>query len=136
MVISWRARLFAPATIVLFAIALWRNSAGDGLRALVCLGLAIATAMLWAILAARASVDPATPLRQFIPRLTFFVVVGSVFLALMRWQTDWRITVIEAGFAILYSAMGVIAIRALDAPRPDPRLTPIAGGKAAPRNRD
>ncbi|MBF6559094.1 MAG: hypothetical protein IVW56_02300 [Candidatus Binataceae bacterium] len=134
--ISWRAGIFAPATIGLFAIALWRNSAGDGLRALVCLGLAIATAMLWAILAARASDDPATPLRQFIPRLTFFVVIGSVFLALMRWQTDWRITVIETGFAILYILMGVIAIRALDAAHRGPRLTPIAGGKAAPRNRD
>jgi hypothetical protein len=132
--ISWRAWVFAPLMLALFVIALWRYNAGDELVGLVCFGLAISAAMIWVVLAARASADPASPLRQFIPRITLFVVLGSSFLAFSRWNTDRRITAIEVGFAVIYIVAGYAAIRGLDAPRKRSRLTPIAGGRSAPRD--
>ena len=133
--ISWRAWVFVPTIVVLFVIAFWRYNAGDELIGLVSFGLAISIAMIWAAMAARASGNPDSPLRQFIPRITLFVVLGASFLAWSRWNTDRRITAIEAGFAIFYLIAGYMATRGLDAGRKRAQLTPIRGGKSNPRNR-
>jgi hypothetical protein len=130
--LSWRALVFAPLMLALFFLALWFNGAGAATRALICLGLTFSIAMVWVILAARASDNPDSPLRRFIPRMTIFLVLGTAFLAASRWSTDRRISAMEAGFAALYIIAAYVAMRSFGAGRKRPHLTAVADRKRSP----
>lgn len=133
--LSWRAMVFGPLTLALFFLALWFNGTGAATFALVCLGLTFSVAMVWVILAARASENPDSPLRRFIPRMTIFLVLGTAFLAASRWNTDRRISAMEAGFAAFYIIAAYIAMRSFDAKRKRPQLSALSGGNRSPRAR-
>jgi len=130
--VSWRAIVFAPAAVVLFALSLYFNNAAKQFPALVCLGVTFALATTWLALAARATHNPDSPIRLFIPRLTVFIVLGTAFLAAMQWSIDRRITAMEIGFAAFYIVAGWFGIRGFDARfrRPELRVVP---GKKPPR---
>ena len=85
--------------------------------------------MLWVILAARASDNPESPLRAFIPKMTAFLVLGTAFVAAARWNIDPRLSAIEVGFAGFYIIVGYAAIKIFDAKVKRPRLTAVNGGK-------
>jgi predicted membrane channel-forming protein YqfA (hemolysin III family) len=130
--LSWRAIVFAPAAVVLFALSLYFNNAQKQFPALVCLGGTFAFVMVWLALAARATANPDSPIRMFIPRLTVFIVLGTAFLAAMQWSIDRRIAAMEAGFAAFYIVAGWFGVRGFDARfrRPELRVVP---GKKPPR---
>ncbi len=132
LMISWRAITFAPAIVAMFALALYFNNSNDQFRGLACLGATFALAMVWLLLAARASENPASPMRMFIPRITAFIVLGTAFLGATRWSVDARITAMEAGFALFYIAAGWLAVRSFDARHRRPELK-VVGGKKPPR---
>ena len=119
---TWRAIVFGPLAIALFFMALWFNDASTDARGPICLGLSFSVAMVWVILAARASENPNSPLRGFIPKMTTFIVLGTAFVAAARWNIDRRISVIEAGFAGFYIITGYLAKRIFDTKRNPPQL--------------
>ncbi len=132
LAISWRAITFAPTIVALFALALYFSNSNDQFRGLACLGATFALAMVWLLLAARASENPASPIRMFIPRITAFIVLGTAFLGATRWSVDARITAMEAGFALFYIVAGWIAMHGFDARQRHPELK-LVGGKHPPR---
>jgi len=132
--LSWRALVFGPLTLALFLLSQWFNGTGAATLALVCLGLTFSLAMVWVILAARASDNPDSPLRRFIPRMAIFLVLGTAFLAASRWNTDRRISAMEAGFAAFYIIAAYIAMRSFDAKRKRPQLTAVSDRKRSRRD--
>ena len=127
--ISWRGIVFAPAAVVLFVLSLYFNNAEQQFPALACLGATFALVTAWLALAARATANPESPIRMFIPRLTVFIVLGTAFLAAMQWRIDRRIAAMEAGFAAFYIVVGWFGIRGFDARFRRPEL------KAVPRKK-
>ena len=91
--------------------------------------------MGWVILAAREAEYSDSPLRNFVPRLTVWLVLGSVVLGTMQWNVDRRITAMEAGFAILYVVAAGAAIRILNRRPKRPQLTALSGGNLERRQR-
>ncbi|MGD0289284.1 MAG: hypothetical protein ABSC63_06475 [Candidatus Binataceae bacterium] len=122
LTMTWRALVFGPLAAALFFLALWFNDQRLDARGPICLGMSFAVAMLWVVLAARASDNPNSPLRGFIPKMTAFLVLGTAFVAAARWSTDKRISVIEVGFAAFYIVAGYLAVRMFDAKRNRPQL--------------
>jgi hypothetical protein len=122
LTMTWRALVFGPLAAALFFLALWFNDQRLDARGPICLGMSFAVAMLWVILAARASDNPNSPLRGFIPKMTAFLVLGTAFVAAARWSTDKRISAIEVGFAAFYIVAGYLAVRMFDAKRHRPQL--------------
>jgi hypothetical protein len=127
--LSWRPLVLGPLATVLFFMALWLNDGGTALLGIILLDLSFCVAMLWVVLAARASDNLNSPLRAFIPKLTAFLVLGAAFLAATRWRTDPRISAMELGFAALYVMAGYVANRIFDAKSKGPQLKAISGRK-------
>jgi hypothetical protein len=115
LTMSWRALVFGPLAAALFFLALWFNDERLDARGPICLGLSFAVAMVWVILAARASDNPNSPLRGFVPKMSAFLVLGTAFVAAARWNTDKRISAIEVGFAAFYIIAGYLAVRTFGA---------------------
>jgi hypothetical protein len=127
--LSWRAIIFAPAAVVFFALSLYFNSLAKQFPALACLGMTFALVTTWLALSARATANPDSPIRIFIPRLTVFIVLGTAFLAAMNWSIDRRITAMEIGFAAFYIVTGWFGIRGFDARFRRPELRVVPGKK-------
>ena len=124
----WRLAILGPLTALLFTLAL---DFYDNLRprlGLGLLGIAFAVPMTWVVLAAREAEYNDSPLRDFVPRLTVWLVLGSVILGAMQWNIDREITAMEAGFGLLYLVAALVAMRILDARPKRPLLTAINGG--------
>jgi len=124
----WRLAILGPLTALLFTLALYFY---DNLRPRLGLGLlgaAFAVPMVWVVLAARDAEYSDSPIRGFVPRLTVWLVLGSVMLGTMQWNIDGRITAMEAGFALLYLVAAMAAMRILDGRPKRPQLTAINGG--------
>jgi hypothetical protein len=124
----WRLATLGPLTAVLFTLAL---DFYDNVRprlGLALLGVAFAVPMIWIVLAARDAEYSDSPLRNFIPRLTVWLVLGSVILGAMQWNVDRNVTAMEAGFAVLYLIAATIATRILNRHPKRPLLTAIHGG--------
>ena len=132
--LSWRAFVLGPLATVLFFLALWLNDGGTALLGIILLDSSFCVAMLWVVLAARASENPNSPLPAFIPKLTAFLVLGAAFLAATRWRTDPRISAMELGFAAVYIIAGYVATRIFGAKSKGPQLTAVSGGKRPRRN--
>jgi peptidoglycan/LPS O-acetylase OafA/YrhL len=124
----WRLAILGPSTALLFALALYFYDRLQPRLGLGLLGIAFAVPMIWVILAARDAEYSDSPLRAFVPRLTVWLVLGSLMLGAMQWNTDRRVTMTEVGFAILYLAAAIIAMRILDGRPQRPQLTAINGG--------
>jgi hypothetical protein len=132
--LTWRPLLLGPLAVVLFFAALWLNDGGTALLGIILLDLSFTVAMLWVVLAARATENLNSPLRAFIPKLTAFLVLGAGFLAATRWHTDPRISYLEFGFAALYIIAGYVANKIFDAKVKPPQLKPVKVRKRSPRN--
>lgn len=131
---TWRAMVFGPLAVALFFMALWFNDASNDARGPICLGLSFSVAMFWVILAARASDNPNSPLRGFIPKMTTFLVLGTAFVGASRWNIDRRVSAIEGGFAAFYIIAGYVAMRIFDGKRKPPQLIAINNRKRRRRN--
>jgi uncharacterized membrane protein YhhN len=129
LIMTWRALVFGPLVVALFFLALWFNDAATDARGPICLGLSFTIAMVWVILAARASDNPDSPLRGFIAKMVTFLVLGTAFVAASRWNIDKRVSAIEGGFAAFYIIAGYVAIRIFDAKRKRPQPTAVTGRK-------
>jgi hypothetical protein len=103
--------------------------------ALILLGFAFVTVMVWVVLAARAAETAESPVRQFVPRLTTMLVLGSAFLGFTMRSRYPRIPVIEAGFMVFYIAAGSLTMRIFRNKPAPPRLTAVSGGNRTPRER-
>jgi hypothetical protein len=135
LTMTWRALVFGPLALALFFLALWFNDQSIDARGAICLGLSFSVAMVWVMLSARDSDNPNSPLRAFIPKMTTFIVLGTAFVAAARWNTDKRISAMEAGFAAFYIAAGYLAVRAFDAKRRRPQLTAVSDRNRPNRDR-
>ncbi len=124
----WRLAILGPSTALLFTLALYFYDSLRPRLGLSLLGLAFAVPMTWVVLAARDAEYSDSPLRAFVPRLTVWLVLGSVMLGAMQWNTDRHVTAMEVGFAILYLAAAIGAMRILDGRPKRPQLTAINGG--------
>ena len=124
----WRLAVFAPATAVLFCLALYFYDNVQPRLGLGLLGVAFTVPMLWVIMAARDAEYSDSSLRGFVPRLTVWLVIGSVMLGAMHWNTDRPVSLMEAGFALVYLASSRLAILILDRRPKRPQLTAISGG--------
>ncbi len=131
----WRGVILGALTAILFSFALYfydnfRLTLGLGL-----LGMTFTIPMLWAILAAREAEYGDSPLRDFVPRMTIWIVLGSVVLGIMQWNVDRQITAMEAGFATVYLIASFIAMRILKGRPKRPQLTALTGGNIERRQR-
>lgn len=135
LVMTWRALVFGPLIVALFFLALWFNDAATDARGPLCLGISFMLAMVWVVLAARASENRDSPLRGFIPKMITFLVLGTAFVAVSRWNIDKRVSAIEGGFAAFYIIAGYTAIRIFDAKRKGPQLIAVTGRKGSRRDR-
>ena len=132
----WRGATFAALTLGLFFLALYfydnfRLRLGIGL-----LGITFTIPMIWVILAAREAEYDDSPLRNFVPRMTIWLVLGSVILGTMQWNVDRPIAAMEAGFAAFYLVAAVVTIRILKGRPKRPQLTALSGGNLErPRQR-
>jgi hypothetical protein len=133
--ISWRAVILAPAILVLLSLALYFYDNLQPEIGLALLGVTFALPMGWVILAAREAEYSDSPLGNFIPRLTVWLVIGSVLLGAMHWNVNRRISLMEAGFAVLYLAAAYGARRILAGRPKRPQLTALSGGNLERRNR-
>jgi hypothetical protein len=102
---------------------------------LTLLGFAFAVPMVWVVLAARDAESAESPVRQFVPRLTTVLVLGSAFLGFMMRDRYPRITIIETGFIIFYIAAGALTLRTFRGKPKRPTLTALSGGNLSPRQR-
>lgn len=134
-VFPWRAVILGPLFIVLFALAFYfYNDLRQGLG-LVLLGTSFMVPMIWVVLAARDAEYADSPVRQFIPRMTAMLVLGSTLLAFTMWNVDPRISAMEGGFALLYIAAGLVALRVVNSRPKRPQLTALSGGNLERRQR-
>jgi len=133
LMVTWRALVFGPLAVALFFLALWFNDESADARGPLCLGLSFTIAMVWVMLTARASDNPNSPLRGFIPKMTTFLVLGTAFVAASRWNIDRRVSAIEAGFAAFYILAGYVATRSFDANLKRPQLKAVSDRKRSPR---
>lgn len=124
----WRLATLGPLIALLFAAALYVYDSQRPHLGLGLLGAAFAVAMGWVILAARTAEYSDSALRGFVPRLTVWLVLGSLILGAMQWNIDRRVTVMEVGFALLYLVAAMVAVRTLDQRPRRPQLTAISGG--------
>jgi hypothetical protein len=131
----WRAAILGPLFIFLFALAFYfYNELHQGLG-LVLLGLSFSVPMLWVVLAARDAEYSDSPVRQFIPRMTGMLVMGSTLLAFTMWNVDLRMSAMEGGFALVYICAGLIALHIIKGRPKRPQLTALSGGNLERRQR-
>jgi hypothetical protein len=131
----WRPLVLGPLTVTLFAIALYFYNDQQVELGLILLGFAFAVPMTWIVLAARDAESAESPLRQFVPRLTAVLVLGSAFLGFMMRARNPRISLIEAGFMIFYAAAGALASRSFSGKPRRPTLTAVSGGNQRRRQK-
>jgi NADH:ubiquinone oxidoreductase subunit 2 (subunit N) len=131
--LTWRPLVLGPTAVVLFFLALWFNDGGTALLGIILLDVSFCVAMLWVVLAARATDNLNSPLRAFVPKLTAFLVLGAAFLAATRWRTDKRISAMELGFVALYVIAGYITTRIFEAKSKPLQLKPVTDRKRARR---
>jgi hypothetical protein len=131
----WRPLVLGPLTVTLFAIALYFYNDQQVELGLILLGFAFAVPMTWIVLAARDAESAESPLRQFVPRLTAVLVLGSAFLGFMMRARNPRISLIEAGFMIFYAAAGALASRSFSGKPKRPTLTAVSGGNQRRRQK-
>jgi hypothetical protein len=131
----WRVAILGPLFILLFALAFYfYNDLRQGLG-LVLLGVSFSVPMLWLVLAARDAEYSDSPVRQFIPRMTSMLVLGSTLLGFTMWNVDLRISAMEGGFALVYLLTGLIALRIIKSRPKRPQLTALSGGNLERRQR-
>ncbi len=114
--------------VVLFALALYLYNSMQPQLGLVLLAVTFAIPMGWMVLAAREADYNDSPLRNFAPRLTIWLVLGAIILGATQWNVDRRITYMWIGFALLYVGCGLAALRILSRRPRRPQLTALAGG--------
>ena len=131
----WRPAVLGPLGVTLFALAIYFYNNLQPELGLTLLGFAFMTPMVWVVLAARDAENAESPIRQFVPRLTTVLVLGSVFLGFVMRDRYPRITVIEAAFIIFYIAAGALALRIFSGKPKRPTLTALSGGNQTPRQR-
>ncbi len=131
----WRGATLAALTFAFFLLALYFYNNLQPELGLGLVGATFTVPMGWIILAAREAEYNDSPLRNFVPRLTVWLVLGSVVLGTMQWNVDRRITAMEAGFAILYIVAACAAIRILNGRPKRPQLTALSGGNIERRQR-
>jgi hypothetical protein len=102
---------------------------------LTMLGFAFMAPMIWVVLAARDADSAESPVRQFAPRLTTVLVLGSAFLAFVMRDRYPRISVIEGAFIIFYIAAGALALRIFSRKPKRPTLTALSGGNQSRRQK-
>src|SRR5215831_7270429 len=102
----WRPVVLAPLGLTLFAVAMYFYNNLQPEIGLTLLGFAFTAPMVWVVLAARDAESAESPVRQFVPRLTTMLVLGSAFLGFTMRSRYPRIPVIEAGFMVFYIAAG------------------------------
>jgi uncharacterized membrane protein len=131
----WRPAVLAPLAVTLFALAMYFYNNLQPEIGLTLLGFAFMVPMVWVVLAARDAESAESPVRQFVPRLTTVLVLGSAFLGFVMRDRYPLITVIEAGFIIFYIAAGALALRMFNSKPRRPTLTALSGGNQTPRQR-
>ncbi len=131
----WRLVVLGPLALILFALAMYFYNNLQPEIGLTLLGFAFAVPMVWVVLAAREAENAESPVRQFVPRLTTVLVLGSAFLAFMMRDKYPRISIIEAAFIIFYITAGAVALRIFNAKPRRPTLTALSGGNQTPRQR-
>jgi hypothetical protein len=131
----WRPVVLGPLTLTLFAFAMYFYNNLQPETALTLLGFAFGVPMVWVVLAARDAENAESPVRQFVPRLTIVLILGSAFLGFVMRDKYPRIPVIEAAFIIFYIAAGGFALRVFNAKPRRPTLTALSGGNPGPRQR-
>jgi hypothetical protein len=131
----WRPVVLAPLAVTLFALAMYFYNNLQPELGLTLLGFAFMAPMIWVVLAARDAESADSPVRQFVPRLTTILVLGSAFLGFVMRDRFPRITVIEAAFIIFYIAAGALALRIFRGKPKRPTLTALSGGNQTPRQR-
>ncbi len=131
----WRLAVLAPLGLTLFALAMYFYNNLQPEIGLTLLGFAFMAPMVWVVLAARDAENAESPVRQFVPRLTTVLVLGSAFLGFMMRDKYPLIAVIEAAFIIFYIAAGALALRIFNSKPKRPTLTALSGGNQAPRHR-
>jgi uncharacterized membrane protein len=131
----WRPLVLGPLAIALFALAMYFYNNLQPEIALTLLGFAFAVPMVWVVLAAHDAEDAESPVRQFVPRLTIILVLGSAFLGVVMRDKYPHIPLIEAGFIIFYLAAGGLTMRIFSSKPRRPTLTALSGGNQAPRPR-
>lgn len=131
----WRPMVLGPLALTLFALAMYFYNNLQPEVALTLLGFAFAVPMVWVVLAARDAEDAESPVRQFVPRLTIILVLGSAFLGVVMRERYPRIPIIEAGFIIFYIAAGGLSLRIFSSKPRRPTLTALSGGHQGPRQR-
>jgi len=131
----WRPAVLGPLAVTLFALAIYFYNDLQVQVGLTLLGFAFAVPMIWVVLAARDADSVESPVRQFVPRLTTMLVLGSAFLGIIMRDKYPRIAVIEAAFIIFYIAAGALTLRIFKAKQKRPTLTAFSGGNQSPRQR-
>jgi hypothetical protein len=131
----WRPVVLGSIGVTLFALAIYFYNNLQPELGLTLLGFAFMAPMVWAVLAARDAENAESPVRQFVPRLTTVLVLGSAFLGFVMRDRYPRITVIEAAFIIFYIAAGALAVRIFSGKPKRPTLTALSGGNQTPRQR-
>ena len=131
----WRAAILGPLTVGMFAFALYFYNNMQPEIGLALLGLTFGVPLAWVILAAREAEHADVPLRNFVPRMTVWLVFGAGLLGFMYWNVDKRITAMEAGFALIYMAAAYAALRIFDKRPRRPQLTALSGGNIQRRQR-
>ena len=131
----WRPVVLGSIGVTLFALAIYFYNNLQPELGLTLLGFAFMAPMVWAVLAARDAENAESPVRQFVPRLTTMLVLGSAFLGFVMRDRYPRITVIEAAFIIFYIAAGALAVRIFSGKPKRPTLTALSGGNQTPRQR-
>ena len=131
----WRPAVLGPLGVTLFSLAIYFYNNLQPELGLTLLGFAFMAPMVWAVLAARDAENAESPVRQFVPRLTTVLVLGSAFLGFVMRDRYPRITVIEAAFIIFYIAAGALAVRIFSGKPKRPTLTALSGGNQTPRQR-
>ena len=134
-IFPWRGVLLGGLTFGLFLVALYFYDNLQPELGLGLLGVTFTIPMGWIILAVREAEYSDSPLRNFVPRLTIWLVLGSVVLGTMQWNVDRRITAMEGGFGIVYIVAAWTALRILNGRPKRPQLTALSGGNIERRQR-
>jgi hypothetical protein len=132
---SWRPAVLGPLAVTLFALAMYFYNNLQPEIGLTLLGFAFTAPMIWVVLAARDAESAESPVRQFVPRLTTVLVLGSAFLGFVMRDRYPLITVIEAAFIIFYIAAGALALRFFRGKPKRPTLTALSGGNQTRRQK-
>jgi hypothetical protein len=123
----WRGAILAALTFGLMLLAFYFYDNLQPRLGLGLLGVTFTIPMAWIILAAREAEYDDSPLRNFVPRLTVWLVLGSVVLGTMQWNVDRSITSMEAAFAAIYIVAAIVARRIFKGRPKRPQLTALTG---------